>query len=60
MMDELRDYRFYADDLVHPSAAAVQYIWERFLESFVSPSDLPQIAENEKAARIASHRPNLK
>ena len=60
MMDELRDYRFYADDLVHPSSAAVQYIWERFLETFVSPSDLQKITENEKAARIASHRPNLK
>lgn len=31
VMDELRDYRFYADDMVHPSALAIQYIWERFL-----------------------------
>jgi len=56
MMDELRDYRFYADDLVHPSTAAIQYIWERFLETFVLPSDLPQIAANEKAARHSAHR----
>lgn len=33
MMDELRDYRFYADDMLHPSALAVDYIWERFYES---------------------------
>ena len=29
-MDELRDYRFYADDMVHPSALAIQYIWGAF------------------------------
>ena len=60
MMDELRDYRFYGEDLVHPSPAAVQYIWERFLETWVRPEDLPQIAANEKAARHSAHRPNLK
>lgn len=54
--DELRDYRFYADDLVHPSQAAVQFIWERFLETWVSPEDLQQIAANEKAARSKAHR----
>lgn len=32
MMDELRSYRFYAEDMVHPSAQAVNYIWERFCE----------------------------
>ena len=59
MMDELRDYRFYADDLVHPSPAAVNYIWERFLATAVSPSDLDQIARNEKEHKQQSHRPNL-
>lgn len=59
MLDELRDYRFYAEDLVHPSPLAIQYIWERFLENFVSPADLPRIAANEKAARSQAHRPNL-
>ncbi|MBO4567058.1 MAG: GSCFA domain-containing protein [Bacteroidales bacterium] len=59
MMDELRDYRFYADDLVHPSPAAVSYIWERFLATAVLPSDLDQISRNEKAARQMTHRPNL-
>ena len=34
--DELRDYRFYADDMLHPSTSAVQYIWERFANIFLS------------------------
>lgn len=38
LLDELRDYRFYADDLVHPSTLAVQYIWERFVGTYMSPS----------------------
>ena len=30
MMDELRDYRFYAEDMIHPSKLAINYIWEKF------------------------------
>ena len=37
VLDELRDYRFYADDLVHPSTMAVNYIWERFVDTYFSP-----------------------
>ena len=59
LLDELRDYRFYAEDLVHPSPVAVDIIWERFLDACVAPSDLPSIAANEKAARSLAHRPNL-
>ena len=33
MMDELRDYRFYAEDMVHPSAVAVEYIWQRCVDT---------------------------
>jgi hypothetical protein len=36
MMDELRDYRFYNEDMTHPNDTAVNYIWERFLESCIS------------------------
>lgn len=57
LTDELRDYRFYAEDLVHPSPTAVQIVWERFLEAYADPADLPRIRENEKAARAAKHRP---
>lgn len=36
MLDELRDYRFYAEDLVHPSKMAVDYIWERFVDTYMT------------------------
>lgn len=36
MVDELRDYRFYADDMVHPAPLAVNYIWERFVETYMT------------------------
>lgn len=55
--DELRDYRFYAEDLVHPSPAAVEYIWECFTESLTLPGERAAMAENEKAARRKAHRP---
>ena len=38
LLDELRDYRFYADDMLHPSPVAVQYIWERFVATYMSAS----------------------
>ena len=37
VLDELRDYRFYAEDMVHPSAQAVQYVWERSVSTYMSP-----------------------
>ena len=55
--DELRDYRFYADDLVHPAPAAVQLIWERFLDACTDPVDRECILAAERASRAASHRP---
>jgi hypothetical protein len=36
MMDELRDYRFYAEDMIHPNQTAIDYIWERFTQAWVS------------------------
>lgn len=57
LCDDLRDYRFYADDLTHPSAQAVTYVWERFCETLLAPEAqalLPRIAEITAAAR---HRP---
>jgi hypothetical protein len=57
LMDELRDYRFYAEDMTHPTAQAADYIWERFLDYAVSPEDRPRIAAAEKEWRAAQHRP---
>jgi hypothetical protein len=36
MMDELRDYRFYAEDMLHPNQVAIDYIWKRFNETNIS------------------------
>lgn len=36
MLDELRDYRFYTEDMVHPTPLAIQYIWERFVETYMT------------------------
>ena len=56
MYDELRDYRFYSEDLVHPSKTAADIIWERFLLSSVPVCDINAVRENEKASRRAAHR----
>ena len=37
MMDELRDYRFYAQDMIHPNQTAIDYIWERFTDAWITP-----------------------
>lgn len=57
LMDELRDYRFYADDLVHPSSLAVQYVYERFTSCFVDKQDQLISAECRKLVREMQHRP---
>ena len=56
MMDELRDYRFYEENLTHPSHMAVEYIFERFREFAIDDSCLEAIALSRKAARAARHR----
>lgn len=45
MLDELRDYRFYAEDMVHPSPLAVDYIWQRFVDTYMSPTTQTQMRE---------------
>jgi len=56
MMDECRDYRFYADDMLHPSNMAIEMIWERFRESQVDPSAYPWMDEHEKILKRKAHR----
>ena len=57
VLDELRDYRFYADDLVHPSSLAVQYIWERFAETFCTPQTRNEMNIRLKHWKQTQHRP---
>lgn len=57
VLDELRDYRFYAEDMCHPSAQTVGYLWSRFVDFAVPVSELPALSGNEKAFRRSRHRP---
>lgn len=57
--DDLRDYRFYATDMVHPSETAVEYIWEYFTESFLDALGKQYIKEGEALAKRLRHRPIL-
>lgn len=56
LMDELRDYRFYDDDLVHPSKMAYSYIFEKFGDCFFSDETKRKIIEIEKENRRLNHR----
>ena len=56
MMDELRDYRFYEENLTHPSHQAVEYIFERFREFAIDPACEERIAAARRAARASRHR----
>ncbi len=55
--DELRDYRFYAEDMVHPSELTRKIIRSRFLDAFFSPTAIEQIIASEKQQKAAGHRP---
>lgn len=57
MMDDLRDYRFYGDDLVHPSTMAVDYIANKFFEAALTISAKRKMAEVAKIVSAANHRP---
>lgn len=57
MMDELRDYRFYADDMLHPSHTAINYIWENFCDSAVSHKCLPVMKEVASIQKAILHKP---
>lgn len=56
-LDELRDYRYYADDMLHPSAVAVEHIWNRFSQTYFSASTQEQKKELEQLKADMSHRP---
>ena len=55
--DELRDYRFYADDMLHPSSQAVEYIWQRFSEVYLSPEAKAFLKEWQPLKAALNHKP---
>ena len=57
LIDDLRDYRFYGNDLIHPSEMAVDYIAEKFFEAALSSDTKQKITRVEKIVQAANHRP---
>lgn len=57
VMDDLRDYRFYAEDLAHPNTQATDYIWTYFKQAFFDSGTQAQLAELEKLHQAQLHRP---
>ena len=57
MMDELRDYRFYADDMLHPSSQAVEYIWQQLVAHYFSPRAKEFLREWAPLKAALNHRP---
>lgn len=55
--DELRDYRFYAPDMLHPSQQAVDYIWERLVDAYFSPEAKTFLQEWRPLKQALAHRP---
>ena len=57
VLDELRDYRFYASDMLHPSQQAVDYIWERLVETCFSPEAKAYLKEWQPLKQVLGHKP---
>lgn len=58
MMDELRDYRFYADDLLHPSSLAIKLIWQRFTDYIMMPDTKMLMKQINEITKRLEHRPS--
>jgi hypothetical protein len=57
LLDELRDYRFYAEDMVHPSLQAAEYVFGKFLSFAFSDEERSRLEERRKAFKASQHRP---
>tara|TARA_R110002073_G_scaffold57778_4_gene146722 strand:- start:139493 stop:140449 length:957 start_codon:yes stop_codon:yes gene_type:complete len=57
VMDELRDYRFYAEDMIHPNQTAIDYIWEQFAGSWISTPSHATMKEVDTIQKGLLHRP---
>jgi hypothetical protein len=56
-LDELRDYRFYADDMLHPSRKAVEYLWECFSKCYFSAETKAVMKEWQEVRKAIEHKP---
>jgi len=57
MMDELRDYRFYAEDMLHPNQTAIDYIWIKFFENYINEKEFSMMNQVCEIQRALKHRP---
>ena len=57
LLDELRDYRFYKEDMVHPTDQAVRYIWEKFVDFAINPSEKPAMQAASELKQMRHHKP---
>ena len=57
MMDELRDYRFYGEDMIHPNQIGIQYIWEKFINTWFFEETIPIMHEIEVIQKAILHKP---
>lgn len=57
MMDELRDYRFYEEDMMHPTQTAINYIWQKFVETWISKEAIPIMDEVDSIQKGLQHKP---
>ena len=57
MMDELRDYRFYSEDMIHPNKIAIDYIWERFKRVWISETSYQTMDDVDSIQKGMSHQP---
>ena len=56
LLDELRDYRFYKEDMIHPTEQAVRYIWERFVSFAIAESELPAMKQASELKQMLQHK----
>jgi len=59
-MDDLRDYRFYDTDMMHPGPAGIDYVWNRFVRACIDPGIYPLMDEVESVVKGAHHRPGAR
>ena len=57
LLDELRDYRFYKEDMVHPTEQTVRYIWERFTDFAIDPKEKPAMEAAAELKQMLQHKP---
>jgi hypothetical protein len=57
LLDDLRDYRFYSEDMIHPNEIAIEYIWESFVETMMNQEAKNFVVEWKKMIYSLNHRP---